>query len=157
MTRLRYCARTLAAAGANPAQVISQLNRIMHTGHPDAAELATVVHAQLDLTRQALTYSNAGHLPLIIFAPDAEHGPSPALHAHPLPLLGDPPVGVIADLQYTEHCAHVNTHSVLIGFTDGLIERGHQDIDQALDALLDSLNRLPRRSPPTPKHWPPTS
>lgn len=143
MTRLRTLVRMLASSGASPAGVLRWLNDTMHdapvgAGAPDVG-LATLVHGRLDPVSGALSYSSAGHLPLIaLSARDAGQAGA----ALPVPVVGGPPIGVVADLVYVEGRLVLEPGSRLIGFTDGLIERRGSDLDSSLLALLTGLSRL---------------
>ncbi|WUS97925.1 SpoIIE family protein phosphatase [Streptomyces sp. NBC_00708] len=119
---------------------------------------ATAVHARLDLDdgRCRLTWSNAGHPPPLLHTPEA--GVSP-LDDHDLILLGtsdDPP--------RHDHTRDLPPGSVLLLYTDGLVERRDEDIDAGtahtaavlarhadkplpllLEALSAGLSEIPQR------------
>ncbi|SED16185.1 GAF domain-containing protein [Streptomyces sp. 2131.1] len=84
---------------------------------------ATAVHARLDLHagRHRLTWSNAGHPPPLLYAP--ESGVSP-LADHDLLLLG-----TSDDSSRHDHSRELPPGSVLLLYTDGLVERRDADID----------------------------
>jgi PAS domain S-box-containing protein len=142
MSRLRYAARMLATSGASPAGVMRRLNDVMHADdQTDAgATLATLVHAQINPRTGIVRYSSAGHLPMITVTPT---GATAAPVALPVPALGGPPIGVVPDYRYSDHEVALEPGSVLIGFTDGLIERRGQSLDDALLALLLGIGGLP--------------
>jgi DNA-binding response OmpR family regulator len=155
MTGLRYAAHVLATNGAGPVDVIRGLNQIMlEHGHPGDIEIATVVHAQLDTATGRLAYCNAGHLPLIALAPPpATHdvpGTCPA-QARPLPGIGGLPLGVRSEVDHREQHTDLGPRWALIGFTDGLIERRGEDIEQALNDLLAGLRTLPATTQANPQ------
>jgi len=120
---------------------------------------ATAVHARLDLDadrRRRLTWSNAGHPPPLLYTPD---GGVSSLDDHDLLLLGasdDPP--------RHDHSLDLPPGSVLLLYTDGLVERRDADIDAGtahtaavlarhagkplpllLEALSSGLAEIPRR------------
>ena len=120
---------------------------------------ATAVHARLDLDadrRRRLTWSNAGHPPPLLYTPD---GGVSSLDDHDLLLLGtsdDPP--------RQDHSLDLPPGSVLLLYTDGLVERRDADIDAGtahtaavlarhagkplpllLEALSSGLAEIPRR------------
>ncbi|MGW1265976.1 PP2C family protein-serine/threonine phosphatase, partial [Streptomyces drozdowiczii] len=119
---------------------------------------ATAVHARLDLddNRWRLTWSNAGHPPPLLHTPD---GGVASLDDHDLILLGtsdDPP--------RHDHTRDLPPGSVLLLYTDGLVERRDADIDAGtahtaavlarhadkplpllLDALAKGLAEIPQR------------
>ena len=141
MTRLRTAVHLLATSGVSPAGVMRRLNETLHeTAFGDEIPLATLVHAQLDPTTGTLLYSSAGHLPMLTLAGgSAGHRPV----ASPVPAIGGPPIGVIPGWKYTEQAVVLDPGSVLIGYTDGLIERRSQDLDESILALLAALDALP--------------
>ncbi|HEX2809985.1 MAG TPA: PAS domain S-box protein, partial [Kineosporiaceae bacterium] len=142
MTRLRYAARMLATTGASPAGVLTRLNQVVHAaaGPQEELPLVTIVHAQLDLATSVLTYSSAGHMPLLVL-PAAD--PTIERLTWPLPSTGGPPIGVVTDYRYTQLETPLDPGCVLIGFTDGLIERRGESLDEGLLTLLTGLNTLP--------------
>ncbi|MFF3174071.1 GAF domain-containing SpoIIE family protein phosphatase [Streptomyces sp. NPDC057900] len=119
---------------------------------------ATAVHARLDLDdgRWRLTWSNAGHPPPLLHTPE---GGVSSLDAHDLLLLGtsdDPP--------RHDHGRDLPPGSVLLLYTDGLVERRDEDIDTGtaytasvlarhcdkplpllLEALSEGLAEVPQR------------
>jgi len=141
MTRLRTAVHLLATSGVSPAGVMRRLNETLHeTAFGDEIPLATLVHAQLDPTTGTLVYSSAGHLPMLTLAGgSAGHRPVTS----PVPAIGGPPIGVIPGWKYTEQAVVLDPGSVLIGYTDGLIERRSQDLDESILALLAALDALP--------------
>jgi len=142
MARLRYAVRMLATAGASPAGVMTRLNQVVHDAAEPTSdvELVTLVHAQLDPTTGDMTYCSAGHMPLVaLSAGDASTGRM----AWPLPATGGVPIGVIPDFRYSQLQVTLEADSVLIGFTDGLIERRDHSLDDGLLALLTGVTALP--------------
>jgi PAS domain S-box-containing protein len=141
MNRLRHVVRVLATGGSSPAGVIRRLNDFMHDlPLGDHASLATLVHLQLDPAAGTMRSASAGHLPVLTLSPPDATGRRTAL---PVPALGGPPIGVVPDYVYSEHTMGLDPHAVLIGFTDGLIERRDRSLDEGLLTLLHGLGRLP--------------
>jgi PAS domain S-box-containing protein len=141
MNRLRHVVRALATSGASPAGVLRRLNDLVHdTESDDDASLATMVHVQLDPGAGVMRSSSAGHLPMLTLSgPDAQ-GRRIAL---PVPAMGGPPVGAIPGQVYGEHTMALNPGGLLIGFTDGLIERRDRSLDDGLLGVLTRLGELP--------------
>ncbi|MEU2026769.1 SpoIIE family protein phosphatase [Streptomyces sp. NPDC016469] len=119
---------------------------------------ATAVHARLerDAGRWRLTWSNAGHPPPLLHTPDS--GVTP-LSDHDLLLLG-----TSDDPSRHDHTHDLPPGSVLLLYTDGLVERRDEDIDAGtahtaavlarhadkplpllLEALSTGLAEVPRR------------
>jgi len=141
MVRLRYTARMLAIEGVPPAGVISRLNDVMQTADPEDSEIATVVHGQLDVERNRLVYCSAGHPPLLTLADTASR--RGRLEVRALWTPDGPPVGVLADLTYAEQDVELQAGTVLVGYTDGLLERRGRDLVQTLHSLVRGLQTVP--------------
>ncbi|MEV0007493.1 GAF domain-containing SpoIIE family protein phosphatase [Streptomyces sp. NPDC047973] len=94
---------------------------------------ATAVHARLDPDggRWRLTRSNAGHPPPLLRTPD---GRVAALGEHDLLLLGAP-----SALGRHEHTHDLPRGSVLLLYTDGLVERRDDDIDVSIRQTAATL------------------
>ncbi|MEU5820859.1 SpoIIE family protein phosphatase [Streptomyces sp. NPDC047803] len=103
---------------------------------------ATAVHARLDLDddRWRLTWSNAGHPAPLLHTPD---GGIASLDDHDLILLGtsdDPP--------RHDHTRDLPPGSVLLLYTDGLVERRDADIDAGTAHTAAVLARHARKPLP---------
>ncbi|MGW2474858.1 GAF domain-containing SpoIIE family protein phosphatase [Streptomyces sp. NPDC001665] len=96
---------------------------------------ATAVHARLDLDagRRRLTWSNAGHPPPLLYSPGAGVVP---LTDHGLLLLGLPDAP-----RREDHTHDLPPGSVLLLYTDGLVERRDADIDTATAHTATTLAR----------------
>ncbi|MFD9287377.1 GAF domain-containing SpoIIE family protein phosphatase [Streptomyces sp. NPDC060030] len=94
---------------------------------------ATAVHARLDPDggRWRLTWSNAGHPPPLLRAPD---GRVSALGEHDLLLLG-----ASNYLARHDHTHDLPRDSVLLLYTDGLVERRDEDIDVGIRETASAL------------------
>ena len=77
----------------------------------------------------AMRWSSAGHLPAVLIAADG----SPSLLRASRT---DPPLGVTATAARHDHSCVLAPGSVLLLFTDGLIERRDRELDVGLAALL---------------------
>ncbi|MFJ4838173.1 GAF domain-containing SpoIIE family protein phosphatase [Streptomyces sp. NPDC088746] len=94
---------------------------------------ATAVHARLDPDggRWRLTWSNAGHPPPLLRTPD---GRVSALDEHDLLLLGTP-----AGPARHDHTRELPRGSMLLLYTDGLVERRDNDIDASIGQAASTL------------------
>jgi len=94
---------------------------------------ATAVHARLDPDggRWRLTWSNAGHPPPLLRTPD---GRVSVLGEHDLLLLGAP-----SGLPRHDHTHGLPRGSVLLLYTDGLVERRDTDIDASIREAASTL------------------
>ncbi|HEY6796160.1 MAG TPA: SpoIIE family protein phosphatase [Kineosporiaceae bacterium] len=136
MSQMRALVRMLAIGGPRPEEVMRRLNAALYdtVGLLDEIELVTVVHGQLDALTGVLSYSSAGHLPLISI--------SPGHPAVPLPTAGGPPIGALTDYPFEQDTMRIEPGGRLVGYTDGLIERRGVSLDDALQSLVDRLGRL---------------
>ena len=100
--------------------------------------LATAVLARIERHprapvdgRRLLRWSNAGHLPPILLAPD---GTSTLLTTPPELMLGITP-----DAPRSDHTVDVPDLHTLLLVTDGLVERRDIDLDQGIERLREAL------------------
>jgi serine phosphatase RsbU (regulator of sigma subunit) len=87
-----------------------------------------------------MTWSNAGHPPPVLLCPD---GTTVLLEDHDI-LFGYP------TLRSGPRCDHhhvLDPGSTLFFYTDGLVERRGDDVDEHIDRLRLLLAELPDRSP----------
>jgi len=125
MGRLRAALRALAHANPLPEAVLTGLDRVFAaTEGPD--QIATLVYLLVDPRARRAAISGAGHLPLLLRRAgsppqliDAGNGTTP---------LGWPDARCQQTLE-------LGPGDVLIGFTDGLVERRGADIDEGVDDL----------------------
>lgn len=126
MGRLR--AATAAAARQlppSPAAILDALEQFAQG--PDGTDYATAVCAVVDPARGVLTYSSAGHPPGLVLAPGRA----------PLRLTGAqaPPICFASAGPRTERTVTLEPGALVILYTDGLIERRHDNLDDGLDRL----------------------
>ncbi|WP_432537430.1 ATP-binding SpoIIE family protein phosphatase [Kineococcus arenarius] len=133
MGQLRSAVRAVADPGTGPAQVLSRLDRFVD--QVEAARTATLVHAQLDLGDGCVRYACAGHLPPLLL---------PAQGA-PRYLWGgrSTPLGVVLGARdRSEDTVQLGPGDRLLLYTDGLVERREQGLDEGLDVLLSTVAPL---------------
>jgi anti-sigma regulatory factor (Ser/Thr protein kinase) len=136
MGQLRSSARALLLTGAQPAVLLEQLDSAASL-IPDAY-CTTVFLAVLDTESGVLQYSNAGHMPAVLAA--AGSGTTVLTDARSVPL------AVRRDGTRPQASQLLPRGSTLMLFTDGLVERKHESIDdgiaRAADVLADTM-KLP--------------
>jgi serine phosphatase RsbU (regulator of sigma subunit) len=76
-----------------------------------------------------LRWSSAGHFPPLLITRDHQ---AEYLHAEP-----GLPLGVDPEQPRSDHVRSLPSGSIVVFFTDGLVERPTQTVDQSLDALAD--------------------
>jgi integral membrane sensor domain MASE1/anti-sigma regulatory factor (Ser/Thr protein kinase) len=139
MGRLRHALRAYAAEGHGPGELLGLLGDLM-----EADEMATVFYLIVDPVTWTAHYASAGHPPALAIEPN---GHTRFLEGSGLPL------GARFQRGYKEHRAAVEPNTVLILYTDGLvedtdvgIEEGLRRLEQAAGASLKgSWNDLPKR------------
>jgi sigma-B regulation protein RsbU (phosphoserine phosphatase) len=126
MGRIRSALRSYALICDDPAQALTLLDRKIK--HFEAGSLTTALYAMVDPGRASVVVSSAGHLPPVVAEPDR------AARLADLPI--DPPLGI-----GRLHRPRRNTTlqlapgTALICYTDGLVERRGQVIDDGIERL----------------------
>jgi len=126
MGRLRSALRAYTLVTEDPAQTLTLLGRKVH--HFEAGNLATVLYATISPDRSTVRISLAGHLCPVLAVPG-----QPVVVTD-LPV--DPPLGLgprQPHRRYTE--LPLPTGSVLVCYTDGLVERRGEVIDTGIERL----------------------
>jgi PAS domain S-box-containing protein len=124
MSRYQAMLRVVAAREPGPDRILLELDHLLHTTAADRP--ATCVIAVADPRRGICTYASAGHLPPVVFRPDGR--------ATLLPVPPGPPLGT-GHSRYVSFTAPCEPGHTLLLYTDGLIERRHEDIDASLRRL----------------------
>jgi serine phosphatase RsbU (regulator of sigma subunit) len=97
--------------------------------------MATLVHVQLDRERRRLEFVRAGHPPPLLRNAD---GSIVELDG------GAPPVGVYDLPGLRSSAVAVEPSSLLLLYTDGLMERRGEDLQTGLERLKSVLARAPQ-------------
>jgi hypothetical protein len=130
MGRLRTAIHTLAGLELPPAESLQQLDEIMHTLGEREPHFATCAYAVFDAVNGTCEVASAGHLQPLLVRPD---GSNEFLDVTPSPPLG---IGGIGDEGPIEsHTFTVEDGSLLVLYTDGLVEKRGEDIDEGLGRL----------------------
>jgi serine phosphatase RsbU (regulator of sigma subunit) len=125
MGRMRSALRAYALESADPAEVLRRLDHKMHHFEPDA--LATVLYAVFDPALDQVRVCMAGHFPPVIALP----GQPAELASIPTGLM----IGVSPDVPRRVTTLPIPAGALLCFYTDGLIERPGQLIDDGLERL----------------------
>ncbi|MGQ7297747.1 SpoIIE family protein phosphatase [Quadrisphaera sp. KR29] len=144
MSQVRTLLRGLGAVGdTRPAALLSQVDGVMRT--LAVRTTATAVVARLEQTdddadaaRTVLRWSNAGHPPPMVVLPDGSvtelTGPS-----------ADLLLGVLPDTERQELVRVLPRGSTVLLYTDGLVERRGQSLEEGLERLRHLLAELAAR------------
>lgn len=130
MGRMRSVLRAYALETLDPAEVLARLDRKMGYFEPNA--LATVLYAVFDPALEQMRISLAGHFPPVIAVP-----------GQPAELIGVAPglmVGVDPDARRPVTTVTIPPGALLCFYTDGLVERPDQVIDEGLTRLCLALS-----------------
>ncbi len=128
MGQLRTAVRTLATMDLPPAQLLAHLDQLaQHLGH---VPLTTCLYAIYDPIAGRAAFASAGHLPPVLLRPD---GTDELLE---IPV--GAPIGV-GSIAFDTLDVSIDSGSLLVLYTDGLVEaRGH-DIEEGLLAVRCGL------------------
>jgi len=130
MVAVRNSLRGLAVTGASPAMLLDWLNSA--AAHFTDGVLGTAICGIYDPADGTLRWARAGHLPpLLVRDGKAEQLPLP----EGLLLGADP------DASYAEEVTSLRLGDTLLLFTDGLIERRDEPIDDAITSLVRAASR----------------
>ncbi|AUG79042.1 hypothetical protein CFP65_4288 [Kitasatospora sp. MMS16-BH015] len=132
MGQLRTAVRAYARLDLPPHEVLRLLDGLAM--EIDANQIATCTYAIWDPTPGTLVYASAGHLPLLLRTPDGT-----VLRGEEL---NGPPLGTGSG-GHLSHTLRLLPGTTGVLYTDGLVERRDEDIDQGLDQLAHTLAGAP--------------
>lgn len=127
MGQLRTALRAYALHESSPRTVVEHLSRLAED--LPGADMATLVYAVYHPETGILAYSCAGHPPPLLINSDGE--------SHFLDEGRSPPLG-IPEIATDEAAVALEPGSILMLFTDGLIERRATGIDEGLAELAEA-------------------
>jgi PAS domain S-box-containing protein len=140
MGRLRTAVRTLADIDLEPGELLTRLDDVVtrladEEGLPESGAgvsdlSATCLYAVYDPVSRCCSLARAGHPPPAVVAPDGT--------AEFLDLPAGPPLG-LGGLPFEEIEVVLPEGSLLVLYTDGLIETRQRDIDEGLTAMRKVL------------------
>jgi PAS domain-containing protein len=129
MVAVRNSLRGLAITGASPATLLDWLNRA--AAHFTDGVLGTAICGLYDPAGRTLRWARAGHLPPVLVRDG---------RAEQLPLPEGLLLGADPDASYAEEVTSLRLGDTLLLFTDGLIERRDEPIDEAIASLVRAAN-----------------
>ncbi|MFJ4985689.1 SpoIIE family protein phosphatase [Streptomyces sp. NPDC088732] len=128
MGQLRTAVRAYARLDLPPHEVIQLLDGL--AAEIDATQIATCVYAVHDPSESRLAYASAGHLPIVVRDADG------TVHRADEPT--GPPLGT-GGWVHTSGTVPLGPGATAVLYTDGLIERRGEDIDEGVSALMNTL------------------
>ncbi|CAL9344103.1 SpoIIE family protein phosphatase [Streptomyces sp. enrichment culture] len=133
MGQLRSAVHAFAASERPPQEVITHTNRLLTELEADA--FATCCYIELDPRTGRALAVRAGHPPPLLRHPDGR--------AETLDLAGGVMLGVQPDSEYPVTELTLDPGSVLVLYTDGLVERPGSDIETGIDRVRACLADTP--------------
>jgi PAS domain S-box-containing protein len=132
MGQLRTAVAALAQYAQSPSDLLTRLDRFVAT--TGTTEFATVCYGLLDPATGVFEYASAGHPPVLLVSPEGEtrwldEAQSP-------PLCGDD------EWQRPEAKVTLEPTSLLVFYSDGLIERRGEHLNDRLDQLKNAGSSL---------------
>jgi hypothetical protein len=129
MGQLRSAIRALLLESHSPAHVLGALDRF--AALVPGATCSTVFCAVIDPAAGTLRYSSAGHVPGIVVDRDGD--------SRFLTAAGSLPLAVVDDLVRPERDVALAPGSTLLLYTDGLVERRDEDLDQGMGRAASAV------------------
>ena len=132
--RLRSALRAYALEGHAPAAVVEQLNRLVWT-ELEESQMATLLYVVLDPAEGTVAWVNAGHLPPLMVVGERL--------AHFLEGDRSVPLGVLPFPSFEENSVRIEPGGAVVLYTDGLVERPGEHIDEGLERLAGIVRDAP--------------
>jgi sigma-B regulation protein RsbU (phosphoserine phosphatase) len=104
-----------ARADSDPSRMVGSVSRLLFEAS-DSNRYATLFYAQYEPSSGRLAYVNAGHNPPVLFRRRANGGRLERLSE------GGMVVGIFEEVSYRQGCETLEEGSLLVAFTDGIIE-----------------------------------
>jgi serine phosphatase RsbU (regulator of sigma subunit) len=124
MGRVRTAFQTIAPLRPDPGAMVQTIGRQVES-IPDAV-CSTVLCLIVDLRSESIRWCRAGHLPPMLLRSG---------QAQLLDGIGLPPLGVGLELEPTVHHEPLTRGDVIVLYTDGVIERRDESIDDGFERL----------------------
>ena len=129
MGSLRQAIRVVALKGFPPAEILEATSRLVQNEAPE--KFATAFVAIIDRATWSMRYATAAHPLPLLRRPDGS--------TYFLPAEPSPPLGLIATMPREHHVAAIPAQSVLVLYTDGLVE-ATRDLDEGEARLRASVS-----------------
>ena len=133
MGQLRIALRAFVSDGHAPDASMHRLNRLL-LGF-DEPPMATILQAALNPSSLELSFVRAGHPPALLRRADGS--------VEQLDGSTSPPLGLFDDASFECSELQLRPGDTLLLYTDGLIERRGEPIDQGIDRLRNALTAAP--------------
>lgn len=131
MGQVRTAVRAFTGVGQTPGRVLAGTNRLLID--LDAELLASCAYLHLDPAGRRALLARAGHPPPLLREPDGR--------VRALEVPGGPLLGVDPRAEYPVTEVPLAPGSLLVLYTDGLVERPGADLDEGITELAERLTR----------------
>src|SRR5262245_38127165 len=131
---LRSAVRAYALEGHEPARVLEQLNRLVWSDASDG-RMATLIYVVIDPSEGVVRWVNAGHPPPMLVTPGGSPGFLQGGRSVPLGVLPFPTFG--------EMSTGIEPGGTVVLYTDGLVERPGQHLDEGMGRLVEVVGEAP--------------
>ncbi|MFN2617424.1 MAG: SpoIIE family protein phosphatase [Thermoleophilaceae bacterium] len=125
MGQLRSALRAYALDGRSPSEVLVRLSGLLRQLEPGWG--ATLVYLAFEPLEGRATLANAGHLPPLLLRPDGT--------CEYMEVPGSVPLGSVRHPRYEQASVEIPPGSTLLLYTDGIVERRGELLDEGLEAL----------------------
>jgi PAS domain S-box-containing protein len=142
MGQLRMAARAYALESHDPVTVLERIDELLQ--QVDPFQMATLIYVIFDPVAFEIHFVSAGHPPPLILSPDG----SASFVDHPPSV----PLGVAWQVRRPEIVASVEPGATLILYTDGLVERRGESIEDGLSKLKGAAEAAPEGVDPLLDH-----
>jgi signal transduction histidine kinase/serine phosphatase RsbU (regulator of sigma subunit)/CheY-like chemotaxis protein len=126
MGEIRHFLRACGPGSADPGELCLSVNGLLQGG--ESMQVATAVVAFIDPSSGATTVVNAGHPPCLVISPEGV--------ANRLEIPASPPLGAFGEAKYGTTEFTLALGSTLLLYSDGLVERRDENIDDSIDKLV---------------------
>ncbi|HEX6458380.1 MAG TPA: SpoIIE family protein phosphatase [Thermoleophilaceae bacterium] len=133
MGQFRNALRAYALDGEGPAAAVERLNRLTRTF--EQHDMATLVYGEFDAGTSSMRFVRAGHPPPLVRSPD---GTVTAINGR-----GSLPVGVSPNARYEASMLDLSPQTTLLLYTDGLVERRGETLEDGIARLESVLRDAP--------------
>ena len=124
MGQLRMAVRAYALQDPSPVTVLRGVQQL--ASQFAVSEMTTLIYLVFDPATRQLRFANAGHPPVLVIGNGTTRYLADGLA---------PPVGATADLDFPEEVEELDVGATLLLYTDGLVERRGESIQDGLDRL----------------------
>jgi serine phosphatase RsbU (regulator of sigma subunit)/anti-sigma regulatory factor (Ser/Thr protein kinase) len=134
MAQLRNATRAFSLERLKPASVLARLNRL--ADEMLDTSFATLAYLWLDPVSRICRMSSAGHPPPLVAIPDGR--------VELLEKVRGLPLGTGMQARYRQETIELPAGSIVLLYTDGLVERRGQSIDDGLELLRTEVASAPK-------------